>query len=51
MANNAFGNKINNIQRRIPALEKRLPGVAKVEGLKFIAGNFKNEGFGCFKDQ
>ena len=43
--NSAFFNKMNEIQRRIPQLAKRLPGVAKVEGLKFIADNFQKEGF------
>lgn len=44
MKNNFF-KKINEVQKRIPELTKRLPGIAKVEGLRFIADNFKKEGF------
>ena len=44
MKNDAF-KKIAEIQKRIPELKKRLPGIAKVEGLRFIADNFKHEGF------
>jgi phage gpG-like protein len=43
--NNDFINKLNEIRQRIPAAIKRLPGIAKVEGLRFIADNFKNQGF------
>jgi phage gpG-like protein len=43
--NNAFFNKINEIRQRLPAAVKRLPGIAKVEGLRFIADNFAKEGF------
>jgi len=43
--NNSFINKLNEIRSRLPAAIKRLPGIAKVEGLRFIADNFKNEGF------
>lgn len=45
MANNALQQKLIDLQRRLPEVIKRLPGVAKVEGLKFIADNFKHEGF------
>lgn len=45
MANNDFIRKLDEIKRRVPDLIKRLPGVAKVEGLRFIADNFKEEGF------
>lgn len=45
MSNNAFLAKIAEIKRRVPDLMKRLPGVAKVEGLRFIADNFGKEGF------
>lgn len=41
----AFFNKINEIQRRIPKMVKDLPRIAKVEGLQFIADNFKSQGF------
>ena len=40
-----FLTQINKIKGRLPALAKRLPGIAKVEGLRFIANNFKKEGF------
>ena len=43
--NQAFYNKINSIERQLPALFKRLPQIARVEGLKFIASNFKKQGF------
>lgn len=43
--NNDFFNKLNEIRQRIPDAIKRLPGIAKVEGLRFIADNFKNQGF------
>lgn len=42
---NAFFNKLDEIRRRIPDAVKRLPGIAKVEGLRFIADNFAREGF------
>jgi phage gpG-like protein len=45
MANNAFIKKMQDIKAKIPQLHKRLPGIAKVEGLRFIADNFKHEGF------
>ncbi len=45
MANNNFSQKLTQIQQKVPEFAKRLPGVAKVEGLKFIADNFRNEGF------
>jgi phage gpG-like protein len=43
--NSDFINKLNEIRQRIPAAIKRLPGIAKVEGLRFIADNFAKEGF------
>lgn len=43
--NNDFFNKLNEIRTKIPAAIKRLPGIAKVEGLRFIADNFAKEGF------
>jgi phage gpG-like protein len=43
--NNDFINKLNEIRQRIPELIKRLPGIAKVEGLNFIHDNFDKEGF------
>lgn len=45
MANNDIQRKIREITARIPRFVKDLPRVAKVEGLQFIADNFKNEGF------
>lgn len=45
MSNNAFFNKISAIKKSVPALVKRLPGIAKVEGLRFISDNFGKEGF------
>jgi phage gpG-like protein len=44
MANN-FQQKIQEITRRIPRFVKDLPRIAKVEGLQFIADNFKQQGF------
>lgn len=43
--NNDFTNKINELRIKIPSACKRLPGIAKVEGLRFIADNFAKEGF------
>lgn len=43
--NNAFFNKLAEIRQRLPDAIKRLPGIAKVEGLRFIADNFDKEGF------
>lgn len=43
--NSDFINKINKLAAEIPALIKRLPGIAKVEGLNFIHDNFDKEGF------
>lgn len=45
MDNQAFFRKIDEIQRKLPGVAKKLPGIAKVEGLRFIADNFKREGF------
>ena len=44
MANN-FQTKLRQIQAKIPQLVKRIPGIAKTEGLRFIADNFKHQGF------
>jgi len=43
--NNAFQRKLRQIQSRLPQMVRRLPGIAKVEGLDFIHDNFKNKGF------
>lgn len=43
--NNDFINKLKEISSRIPQAIKRLPGIAKVEGLNFIHDNFDKEGF------
>lgn len=37
--------KLAQISSQLPALIKRLPGIAKVEGLAFISNNFKAQGF------
>jgi len=42
---NDFQQKIRQIKSKIPVIIKRLPGIAKVEGLKFIKDNFKHQGF------
>ena len=42
---NSFQQKIQQIQAKIPEIIKRLPDIAKIEGLKFIKDNFKNQGF------
>ncbi len=42
---NDFLTKMADIRAKLPDLIKRLPGVAKVEGLRFIADNFAKEGF------
>lgn len=49
--NNAFFNKINEIRTRLPQVVRRLPGIAKVEGLRFISDNFQKEGFEHKKGQ
>lgn len=41
----SFQNKLRQIQTRIPMVVQRIPGVVKVEGMKFIADNFKQQGF------
>jgi phage gpG-like protein len=43
--NKTFFDKLNEIKRSLPNAVKRLPGIAKVEGLRFIADNFDKEGF------
>jgi len=40
-----FHNKIKFIQRELPKIFRRIPGVAKVEGLNFIHDNFDKQGF------
>ncbi|WP_347839301.1 hypothetical protein [uncultured Draconibacterium sp.] len=42
---NEFQRKIQEITRRIPQFVKDLPRIAKVEGLRFISDNFKQQGF------
>ncbi len=49
--NNAFFNKISEIRTKLPQAVKRLPGIAKVEGLRFISDNFQKEGFEFKKGQ
>jgi phage gpG-like protein len=43
--NSDFIKKLDQIRQQLPAIFKRLPGIAKVEGLRFIADNFEHEGF------
>jgi len=45
MGSNAFQQKMRYMQNRIPKLVRRLPGIAKVEGLDFIHDNFDKRGF------
>jgi len=40
-----FWSKITAIERQLPAVIRRLPEIAKVEGLRFIANNFRAQGF------
>lgn len=42
---NSFQRKIQEITQRIPHFVKDLPRIAKIEGLQFIADNFKHQGF------
>jgi phage gpG-like protein len=42
---NDFLNKLAEIKARLPQFIKDLPRIAKVEGLQFIADNFKKQGF------
>ena len=42
---NDFLQKMAEIKAKIPDMVKRLPGIAKVEGLRFIADNFAKQGF------
>jgi len=44
-ANMEFSKKLAQISQKIPLLVNRLPGIAKVEGLRFISDNFAKEGF------
>lgn len=43
--NKEFNKKLQELIQRVPQAVKHLPGIAKVEGLEFIADNFENEGF------
>lgn len=43
--NSDFSRKLQQIAQKLPTLIKRLPGIAKVEGLNFIHDNFDKEGF------
>lgn len=43
--NEAFNQKISEIRTKLPQVFRRIPGIAKIEGLKFIADNFKHQGF------
>lgn len=43
--NDDFFRKMAEIKDRIPQIIKRVPGVARVEGLRFISDNFKKKGF------
>ncbi len=43
--NQAFINKLNSLVQQVPELVRRLPGIVKVEGLRFISDNFEKEGF------
>jgi len=45
MAGIRFLSKIKSLQRQIPGIKKKIPGIIKIEGLQFIADNFKHEGF------
>lgn len=47
----AFQDKLRKIQVRLPQAIKRLPGIVKTEGLRFIADNFKHQGFEVKKGQ
>lgn len=41
----SFQQKMAEISAALPQAIKRLPGIAKIEGLRFIADNFKHQGF------
>lgn len=43
--NSDFFKKIDEIRAKLPDIIRRLPGIAKVEGLNFIHDNFDKEGF------
>lgn len=43
--NSDFIKKLELISQKIPEIIRRLPGIAKVEGLNFIHDNFDKEGF------
>ncbi len=45
MSNNEFLKKIKEIRKKTPEFIRRLPGIGKTEGLRFIADNFEAEGF------
>lgn len=40
-----FFDKIRELERKLPEMLKRVPGIIRVEGLQFIADNFEREGF------
>lgn len=40
-----FFDKIRELERTLPEMFKRVPGIIRVEGLRFIAENFEREGF------
>ncbi len=42
---NLFKAKLQSINRKLPSLIKRLPGIIQVEGLRFIDSNFEKQGF------
>lgn len=43
--NEDFLTKLTQIQRSLPDVIRRLPEIARVEGLKFVSDNFKQQGF------
>jgi phage gpG-like protein len=43
--NEEFLNKLTQIQRTLPEVLRRVPEIARVEGLRFVADNFKSQGF------
>lgn len=43
--NSDFLKKLERLREKIPETLRRLPGIAKVEGLRFIHDNFDKQGF------
>jgi phage gpG-like protein len=43
--NLALGRRLEAIEREFPILVAKIPQVIRVEGLQFIADNFRNQGF------